>query len=286
MKIDSKTPLGQFAKIFEVNGAFYTLRGLTFSEYTDLLSRVGFDSVKTFMSDMAYLVCKHGILNWSGIYYEDDLGATEEVICSDETIDELDFETIIILARHIIEDMTLLTDLEEDKFRGHIRLIYYLSDEKFGETRRKQFDCKTCVKSGWYNKRKCTLPSLEFLIEQNNKEEEKNKEDKIDRVGALIDKRRHRKKKFANLEELEASKSTQSGAISIPGMNFPECPISWIEPWIKTMADGLYDSSKSNKQFFDGGTADQLYKIYKAQRVVGGEAGKIESEQMKEKRKK
>jgi hypothetical protein len=282
--MDTKTQLGQFAKIIIVDEAAYTVRGLTFLEYTDLLSRVGFEAVKMYSTDMSYLICKHAIISWSGLYWEDN----EPFEYSIDGIDELDAAIVARVARFVIEDMTHLTELEEEKFKGYIRFLYYLSDEKFGESRRNQFNCETCVQNGWYKKRSCTLPALQILIDQKmEKDRKKNEEisqsETLDRVAALKQKMKSRKKKFSSVEELEASKSVESGALSIRGMNYPECPVSWIDPWIKTLADGLYDCSKSNKQFYHGGTADQIYKIYKAQRVVGGEASKIEAEQMKKK---
>lgn len=288
--MDTKTQLGQFARIITVDDALYTVRGLTFLEYTDLLSRVGFEAVKMYSSDMSYLICRHAILGWSGIYWEaeNEGDEPEEFIYSLENIDELEPHVVSKIVRFIIEEMTHLTDIEEDKFRGYIRFIYYLSDEKFGESRRKQFDCETCVQNGWYKKRSCTLPALDILIDKKQERDrqanvEASQSETLDRVAQLKQKMKSRKKKFSSLEELEASKSVESGALSIRGMNYPECPVSWIDPWIKTLADGLYDCSKSNKQFYNGGTADQIYKIYKAQRIVGGEASKIEAEQMKKK---
>jgi hypothetical protein len=281
--MDVSTDLGQFKQRVEIDGATYIVKGLSVLEYIDLQKRVGHDLKQAFNTSLSWAIVKAGLEDWIGVVDEDG----DPIEFHKEYVDELPDDVIFQLASIIYKDMSIFDDLTESKFRGHIRLIYYLSDETYGASRSKSFDCLTCVKNGWPEKRGCTLTYLDEL--KAHVEETKQAAEPVsDKVNAILDKRKKKKqsrKKFHTMEEYEASIEKDSFSVmAIPGFSYPECPISWIDPWIKTAADVLYDCSKSNKSLYNGGSADQSYFLYKAMRVVGSEASKVESEQMKKKK--
>ena len=281
--MDFSTDLGQFRQRVVIDSATYIVRGLNVMEYIDLQKRVGHDLKLAFNTSLAWSIVKAGLEGWEGVYDED----SDPVEFHKDYVDILDDEIIFELAAIIYRDLSLFDDLTDSKFRGHIRLIYYLSDETYGATRAKSFDCMNCVKNGWPEKRGCTLTYLDELKKQVA-DDGKAVEPASDKINAILEKRKKKKqsqKKYHTIEEYnQAMEKDSFSVMSVPGFSYPECPISWIDPWVKTTADVLYDCSKSNKNLYSGGAADQSYFLYKAQRVVGGEAAKIESEQMKKKK--
>jgi hypothetical protein len=93
-------------------------------------------------------------------------------------------------------------------------------------------------------------------------------------------------------------KIMQGEEIELPTNNFPkekklvignytflECPVSWVDPWMKTLTDVLYDCAKHGLPFFEGGASAQSYKLYRIQKTVAGEANSIENEELEKERK-
>src|SRR5699024_10960497 len=95
------------------------------------------------------------------------------------------------------------------------------------------------------------------------------------------------KKVFSSKSEAEDKQGTKylkddgSGRVKLVNcsFDFPECPVSWVDEYLKELAGILYHTEKANLPFFSGGVADQLYKFYRIGKVVSGEANEIESEE-------
>lgn len=275
-------PLGSYIRPFHIDDQTTIFcRGLKVREYHDFVDRGGLDSSvrDSFYSKIA-IACIEG---WKNIYKKNSDGEIVGKIEYEEGKEELlDIKHLKEIGKFCFQDLTLLKDDEKEKIKGFINFLYWKSEDE-NEQRAKTFDCETCLESGKAITRPCGLYSREKRINYNKENESDDTTSAKD-----LENRRNRygmgKKTYVSKENYEDVKEERE-YMHIGNFKFPECPISWVDSELKVICETLYHSEKSERNYFDGGVADQLYKIYKMAVLIKNEYGKIEEKKMEENRK-
>lgn len=292
--------LGSFTHKYDCAGKIAYIRGLTVAEYVDLAQRGFFSSrgVNT-AHKMAVLEC--GLVGWDystlSRYEEELIGLTPMEIAAEEiTTNEM-----VKMADFILNDMTSVSDLLDEKLRGYTRYVHKMSKPE-NKKEADSFKCQTCILSGKHQSRarfcgKFTLDQAAKikikLLEDKDSQELENLEvsiqdeiqeaKKLEAVQEASGKYRstgHRKRRSARKSPTQSQK-TKAEYIVINKFKFPECPVSWLDEWIWISGGILYDAEKSGVPLFSGGLFDQPYKLYQAARTVASEFSKIDYEEHK-----
>jgi len=299
-----KRRLGDFVREFKYEGATFFVRGLTVGEYADLAAQ---NLLK--MGNSLYMEVGHcGLLGWENLYAEDEDGNLSKFEYKEHMDgDWLDEKTLSNIGKHIYHELTTLSDEDASKLRGFIRFLYWSSDEG-NRNQLKSFDCDNCLESGMAVNRPCGEYSMEHRRSYLEKRRAKavaaaqeaaqvaakrvkgRKAYGNDKLRRQRKRRRHDRQKRAEEEakqntELKGPKGRQ-GFIMVGGYRYPECPVSWIDEWVKVVGEAMYHAEKSDMPFFSGGIADQPYQIFRASKVVKSEYGAVEHEEMEKERNK
>lgn len=277
--------LGKFVKPFEINGVTFYIRGLTVGEYTDLLMS---GALKNMTNRVWLEIAYTGIVDWSG--FIDELGNhvpySVEVLDTWEAVDEgieAGMEDMIVkVGQEIFQNMTIPSDEEVDKFVASTRFLHFRSDPK-NKSASESFNCEACLKKGLAKTRPCGRYTDEEIDREHKRLNNIPEEDASEDVKKPVSKMKNRYKASSSVKrprtEEQAAKR-KSGVITVGGFQYPECPVSYVDEWISSLSGILYNCAKSNLTFFSGGVSDQSFKLYQLQRIVAGEAGQIESEEM------
>jgi hypothetical protein len=280
-----KRRLGEFVREFKYDGVTFFVRGLTVGEYADLASQGSLKLSKSFYTEIA--VC--GIMGWEGIGvpYEDHMDG--------DWID--DDAALVAIGKYIYHNLTILQPDVGEKFRGFIRFLYWSSGDD-NESQLESFNCDECLDSGRAVNRPCGKYDMEYRRERlMEKRQEGKKAAQSDSEASQRDVRGRSKYRNQKLRRQRTARrerkaednkemSRQRGYMMLGGYKFPECPISWIDEWVKVLGEAMYHSEKSELPFFSGGIADQPYRIFRASKVVKGEYNSIEQEELEKERNK
>lgn len=278
----------EFDRPIEINDSTFWIKLPTVGQYMDMVDRGEMEMGKNLVTLWKKLALEC-VIDWHDIVEEE----TKEQIPFDYEVFSrvIPDQYLMKIGEEIYEKYLRLSDEEEEQFRGYIRYLYYLTDEDKGESRRKSFNCKNCVKKGQYKYRKCG--QSEQFIEAVK--------DQLKKEGEEISKGEKKKKGF----DMEAFKKRYGSAarnrggprISAPkekkhrsefnllGFSFDECPVSWVKPKTREWGERLYYCVKNDFPFFGGGLSDQPNKVFEAMRVIQSESSEIEREMMDKKTK-
>lgn len=273
--------LGRFLGVKKIEGATFHIRGLTVGEYCDLVYKMGKEKLLKDGDRWNSLVLNSGLIDWEGIFDEDG----DDFEYDEEAIGFLPDDIGNVLADKIYKELTVLTEDERDKFIASTRFLYFQSEpknEKIVDT----FNCQTCIEKGLAKTRLCGRFTHEQIDEKARelRGEAKNASETPETAPKdLLSKYKTKRNRIkpGREEKTEVSKS----GVTLGGFKYPECPVSYVDDWISVLTGMLYHASKANLPFFDGGVVDQPYKLLQAQKIVAGEAGKIESEEIEKERK-
>jgi hypothetical protein len=278
-----------FTSPIEIQGTIFYARGLTVGEYVHLVMS---GSMKASIS-LWVKIAETCISGWEELYIENENGEVELLPFSkDSLLDSsiLPIEVMIELGEKIFNSLTLLSPEEEKQFKAATRFLHFASEDN-----RKAvidtFDCQTCIRGGSYKSRICGKYSKDELdeiyrelnsIEESRETSAEDTKQSDSDFFSLQNKYSNSKKKNAGMLSAPrvAEAPTSQKTMRVGDYTYPECPVSYIPDWISTLAGILYHCSKSNLTFYSGGLSDQPYKLYRAERIVAGESGKIEKEEM------
>lgn len=264
-----------------VDGIKFYCRGLTYLEYVNLVDLINPKNVIGSAIWMRVAYC--GIVHW-GEFYDND---NRPIPFDPKNFERIDPKTLDKVGRAIYQELTIVTDDDELKYRGYIRFANFLSDEKLGEARRKSFDCKECVRNGHYTYRTCSLPELDSLIAEIRGpkivEDEAKKKKGSSKYST-------KKKRFSTVDEFKEDlekKAFSDGKnkVVIGNLVYPQCPVSYIDTKTTLIANALHHCVTHNKSPLSGGVFEQPYRLFKLQEVVSSESNKIQSEEIKAKQK-
>ena len=274
--------LGKFIREFEYDGVTFYVRGLTVGEYSDLAEQGLLRLTDRLFTEIA--VC--GIVGWDNFYE----GGQEIVYGEPYTAEDIagdggGEDPLVEIGKYIYHHLTVLDEEDSEKFRGYIRFLYWSSKDE-NEGRVETFNCETCLNRGIALSRPCGKFDAEFIKDHIGLEEEQ--EQRLKQSKSKYSNTRLQKKKKAKIKRKLAKDNSPKGRGGVMMLNdfkYPECPISWIDEWIKVLGEVMYHAEKSELPLFDGGLMDQPYQIYRASKIVKSEYSKIENEELEEQRK-
>lgn len=258
-------------KIEDTNTIFY-VRGLTVQEYLDIYELTQIDKIGA-ADTMFMRVALTGIVGWKDFSVIDE--DTEEVVdleFNEENLEYLPDQYLVKIGEYIYINLTMPSEDEVKKYRGYIRFKYYMSDDD-NKSATKYFNCKDCIEHNLWVNRNCGF-SQEKRDSINKKD--RPTEDVVNKSQEI--KSRYKSK---NKRVKEKSDSKPRATLYLQGYEYPECPVSWVDPKIQEWADRLYYVAKANGLFFDGGLANQQNKTFELQRLISLESNLIEYENMK-----
>lgn len=278
--------LGDFVREFECEGVTFYVRGLTVAEYADLAEQRLLKLNDRMFVEIA--VC--GIVGWEDFYIDGEEIKYGEPYTAEHIIDDNpdpNEDTVLVkIGKHIYHKLTILDDEDASKFEGFIRFLYWSSKDE-NEIRSDTYDCETCLKKGLAVKRPCGRFDMEyrksFLKTEKDNEEIKNKTSKYSNSN-LQKKKKAKLDKYSSTDnnEEDVEPKVRNGGILVGDFKYPECPISWIDQWIKVVGEVMYHAEKTEIPIFEGGLMDQPYMIYRASKVVKSEFSAIEEEERQE----
>lgn len=280
---------GKFLREIEVEDVVFIASLPTVGQYMDIVSRGIFKGkVKDLYAQLA-LAC---VVGWRGVV--DEYGNVVEF--STEVLKyDIPSSYKILVGQELWNNYTTLDDETVEYYKGYIRFIYYLSDDKHKE-QAKYYSCKTCIEAGAWRSKGCGKTEefrkqiqRELGIEEEERRREKERTGKTVFNMAEFKKRYGSKRTNKGRVRLKPPETPNSGAekafsdvkIVLNRFKYPECPVSWIPDVVKEWGDKLYFCSKSEIPFFSGGLADQPNQIFEIQKVIQSESNKIEGEAMK-----
>ncbi len=280
-----KTNVESF-KIKRLPDTTFWVRGLTYDEMISFQSM--FEDREDVRASDFYNVGKTCLIGWDGLEVWID-GELYDIRCNEANIEEyLTPSEMSEIGKFAFTELSFLSQIDELKFKGYINWIFYISDEKQGKNRRESFDCENCARKGIIFDRPCGRKDKQQLIEKYHGKPEttvKRKsaveiakakfgiKNKVYRTGIELTKEE---------QEIKAKEREQKAkSIMINKLMLPECPVSWIKPPMRMLADALWDASKNNKTYMKGGIGDQPNKIYQAERLISSESNRLESEEIK-----
>lgn len=280
--------LGKFIREFELEGVRFLCRGLTVGEFADLAQMNLLRMTDRLFIEVA--VC--GVVGWEGdIYDVDENGNKYRVEFEPGVTDAeaLPHSVCVKLGKFIYHEMTALPKDVAEKFRGFIRYLYWNSEDE-NRSQAETFDCEVCLEKGLAVSRPCGKFDMEFREEFLTRGEDKPETPVHKQIS-------NRRKKYGNkkLSQKRSAKrkarggkgpTGRRGYMTLNDFKFPECPISWVDEWIKVFGEVMYHAEKSDLTLFGGGIFDQPYQIHRASKTVKAEFNKIEAEKMEESRKK
>lgn len=283
IEMSYKRKLGDFVREYKYSGATFYVRGLTVGEYTDLAQLNLLETT----SDAMYMEVAHcGVVGWENLIDQD---GNEFPYSKEVDTDWLPESLQVNLGKYIYNNLTILDKETSDKFRGFIRFLYWSSDDNH-RSKTDSFDCESCLESGKALARPCGRFSEEtrraYMMEARGLSESDTQPSEGKPKGRGKYKSKKLSRQRSQRRERNADSNNPVKTMALGGFKFPECPISWIDTWIKVSGEAMYHAEKSDQHFFSGGIADQPYNVFRAAKVVKGEYGKIEEEEMEKERKK
>lgn len=265
--------------------AVFYVRGLTVSEMIAL--NTIFESKERPSAQDFYRVGITTLVGWDNFQVWID-GELYELECLNSNIEKyIEPQHITEIGKYSLGSLTFLSDQEEKKYRGYVNMVFWISDDKKGDRNRESLNCEHCARTGLIMSRPCGRKDKSELIEKyHGKKDVERKLSSVELAKKKLGlKNKIRKsgveKTAAELEEKRIRDAENAKTMVLGSFKYPECPVTWIPASIRTMADALWDCSKNSKTFFSSGVADQPHKIYQAEKIVGGEASRLESEEIK-----
>jgi len=268
----------------------FLVRGMKVSEWVDYT--VFRESMDFKLGEEGkVMVAKMCVLNWRNICDEDD----NELDFKTEYLDLVDIKILAKVGEHVLTRLTEVSDEDEKRFKGYVRWSMWLSDEK-NKSKRKEFDCKECILSKRYEAKRCGLTQdMRDLIVSSDQSDEDDEEaspspsqkSSSDNLAKFKNRRTNKQTYHYNkVEEKKALKQSSDGFLlsGTKHFRFPECPVSWISPWMRTVADMMLYCEHKNLNFFEGGVENQYYKSYIIGRIVISEYNRIENEKHEERK--
>lgn len=252
------------------------VRGLTVREYIDL----GMQGVVRGSVSMFVAIAMTGIIGWENVEVLSPIGEKTTEF-KREYLEDFPEDVLVRVGKFIYMELTEITEDIAKKLQGHIRFLYWASDDKH-RFHVENFDCNTCLKKGLARNKKCGKFSNEEIDEWHkrlNGLDEPAEEEEKKSVKDIIKSRYKSKKSRTTAKPKKKERKVDKVRLADCNFEYPECPISWIDEWIKDLGSVLYHCEKSNIPFFAGGVGDQPYFFYKAAKVVIGEANSIEREE-------
>lgn len=300
-----KRKLGKFIKTYQVNGVNFYLRGLNVGEYIDLIGKLEGNSVK---GDKLVEVAECGIVFWedfypkdeNGNFIDDEDGGIYELEYSEDNIEYIDYRTMVKVGKIVYEELTMLTEEEKNKFEAFVHFLYWSSED---DSNLDKFNCDTCLESGLAVQRPCGKYDMSYRkkkagydVSEESETKEEGKEEEESQGNPLnkyMKKRtsvkdptenpsKNQKKKNSKRRREKQNQDFGKRYIKIGDYKMKECPVSYIDNWIKTLGEAIYTCEKSDRNFFTGGVSDQRYKIYKASNIVKSTYNKIENKEIEE----
>lgn len=262
--------IGSFVREYVLDGVTFLVRGLTVAEYMDLSSQ-GFLSSNRIANTLFVSIGVAGIIGWDGVV-DKDSGVS--VPYGEEIKEHLPEGVLSKVGEYIYTELSVLNEEEVEKFRGFVRFLFYVSDDKNKE-QVKYFDCDNCIQSGVYLSRPCGRKQgeIEAIRERLGLESRVEGNDKPRKSSRYSNKKLKRKK------EAKAKKAGNTyGKLVLLDYDFPECPVTWVDKDIQDWVGRLYTCANTNTLFFEGGLGSQLNKVYEMQKVISSETSSIEGE--------
>lgn len=267
--------------------AVFYVRGLTVSEMIAINQQ--FESKQIPTASDFYNVGRVCLIGWDNLFEWID-GELYEIQCTDSNIEKyIDPQSISELGKYALAVLSYLSEEEENKYRGYVNMVFWLSDEKRGKSNRESLDCENCVRKSLIFSRPCGRKDKEQLIERIHGKREEKKEKPLSSFELAkkkfgIKNKLLKASKELSEEEKERKRKEQeekARTMTLNGFKFPECPITWISSSQRTLADALWDCSKNSKTFFSDGVGGQPHKIYQIEKIIGSESSRLESEEIK-----
>jgi hypothetical protein len=275
--------LGKLIREIELEGSVFYVRGLTVGEYCDIAMRGFFKD-----SDRLWVeVAMSGIVGWDNIFAEDEWGDPVALAFSEEAKESFDIDHLVYLGKKIYHELTVLSEEEHNKFEAATRFLHF-SGEPRNSKMIESFDCESCIKKGLARTRPCGRFSAEeitSMMAELNEAKESSSVASRPSEGDIKNRYKSKRTKMHFETKEEEKPKEKPKTIVLDKYSYPECPVSYIDPWISILCGILYHCAKSNTTFFSGGIVDQPYKYYRAERIVSSESSKIESEEMERMRK-
>lgn len=282
--------LGKFVKPYEIDDVRFYLRGLNLGEYVDLIEKSG-DNIST---EILIDVAECGIVTWENFWLNTDNGV-EKIKYSKENVQRLGHEELIEIGKYVYEELTVLTDEEKNKFEAFVHFLYWSSDDE-NKSDVKTFQCQTCLDQGIAIRRPCGKYDMQYRKKRaghtvsEDSEDESDEDDNSDVAKAMAKYRTKKTKTLKNQNKKqkkskkrdEKKRRKQRRYVKLGDYKMKECPVSYIDDWIKTLGEAIYNCEKSDRNFFDGGVSNQRYKIYKASQVVRSTYNKIEKKDLED----
>lgn len=287
--------LGKFITEYDIDGSTFYLRGLTVAEYSDLAKKGLLRLTNRLFIEIAVV----GLVGWSDLWVEDGDVEIPVIFGEGATAQDLGEKELVEIGQHIYYEMTTISNEMAQKIKGFIRFLYWSSEDK-NKTRAETFDCQVCLEKGLAASRPCGRFEMSHRLEYlEDKFKERQKAVSEERAtprrkygnSKLKDKRESKLKRYAGSDKAD-SKDNEPAPVGrnhrliLGKFDYPECPVSWVDEWLKIMAEVMYHSEKSNIPMFEGGLMDQPYQVYRAAKIVKSEYSAIESEKMEAERKK
>jgi hypothetical protein len=291
------SPLSVRSAPFKSQGITFHVRGLTVEEFSILVERTE-GKANLSASDFASLA-KTCVVGWEDpiIKEGDDFF---KLHFSPETFEEyVNLESRLEIGKFAYTHMTVLSDEEALKVKGYVHFLYYLSEEGKEKEREKSFNCEECVKCKAIFSRNCGRKDKKELIEKVLGKQDPTKiisyeiqvqesplekaKKKYGRKGKVQSARGMGVKKKTVYEQVlkTDNKKPVNYKLKIGEIVFTECPVSYIQPSLKSITSSLFHCVKSNIPYYNGGVADQPNKIFSIQRIIASESASIENARMK-----
>ena len=257
-----------FIEEVEIEGVVFSYRGLTVMEMASVLmdskSRTRIQIMPSFWVKVAMMA----IVDWYGV--TSDTGVN--VPFNKKLVGELPEHVLETIGKLAYLGQSMLSDEEDSKLRGYVRFANYLSQQP--DSVQKSYSCRECIKSNRFTSRKCGFTEEErAMISQ---EETPDEDAQTPKEVKLTKNKMIRKTGKSKVDSTEVKNT-----LNINDFKFPECPISWVDDYIKTIGDQVLFCHNAKITYFSGGVGNQLNKIYSMVKVVGGELSEIEYERHK-----
>jgi hypothetical protein len=258
-----------FFSEYEIDGTVFKVRGLTVGEVAELSLDKGLRTKISLKQSFFQQVAVMCIKGWSNVLDEDG----GEVAFKAEYVDNLPADVLEEIGVFIYKELSFLSDIEQEKLKGYIRFAYYLNDQP--DAVGKTFSCLECVRANRDRNRNCGL------LEEEKEEIRDLLDTKPEET--VVENRKATKKLVKSVvskKQVSEDRQVARGTVNIGGHNFPECPISWVDDYLRTIGEQAFYCYHNKMSYFSGGVSDQLNKIFQIVKTVGSEASAIDAEKM------
>jgi hypothetical protein len=279
-----------YSEWVSVSGSQFLVRGLKTSEWVDFV--IFRESTDMRVGNEALVkVAKLCTEDWRNVLDEDG----ETLPFNRDLIDFVPLETLRELGEYSLNTLSSLSEEDERRYKGFVRWSMWLSDEK-NKNKAKEFECKSCIEMNRWESKRCGLTQdrRDSIVSADSTEDEDaevaHSSSQIASSENLSKfKARRSNKQTYHYNKAEEKKSIESNLegwllSGTKHFRFPECPVSWIPVWMRTVAEMLLYCEQKDISFFEGGVENQFYKSYLTGRVVISEYNRIENEKHDEKK--